>query len=150
MRTVQETLELMSELRERYDAVVARRIDSLTETGYFLTAKPDACDNPDYEMEALEDWLEELRQELATLKPEEYHYGKVLKSAHALVKGTKYSTFGDNGYYICRECKGVFKCGAYTEEKKRGCETEALKSCEEHFGGVKEYTMVLKEEELPV
>lgn len=51
----------INELRDRYNKVFERRIDYLNNSGYFQTAEPDACDNPDYEMEALEDWLKELR-----------------------------------------------------------------------------------------
>lgn len=146
MGIVEELEAQIDGLRKRFDAVFERRLKYLTDSGYLETAVLDACDNPDYEMEALEDWIDELRTKLITLKPEKYHFGRVLKSSHAKVKGTKYSEFGDNGFYVCNECKGLFKFGAYTKEKKFGNEKESFGCCEEHRGRKAEGKMVLKME----
>jgi hypothetical protein len=149
MQKAQEIEAQIYELRERYDAVLERRIEHLNVTGYFNTATPDQCDNPDYEMEALEDWLLELRQRLTELRPDENHYGRVLKSSASRYKGKKHSNFGDNGYYICSECKGIFKFGTFSEEaKKHGRDRESFDCCSEHKDRKKEATLTLLTEEM--
>lgn len=138
-------------LRERYDAVVERRIEHLQMTGYFETSAPDACDNPDYEMEALEDWIGELKVRLMELKPEQYVFGKKLKSSSQLQLGREFSQKGDEGFFICLKCRGLFECGPqYKEKKLSGNQRESFKTCEEHKGRKSVGTMILKAEDLAI
>lgn len=150
--TQADELEIqIMELRERYDAVVNRRIQYLSETGFFDTANPDQCDNPDYEMEALEDWIGDLKMQLMELKPEKFAYGRRKKLSSIVQSGTEFTRYGDNGYFICLECKGLFECGVQNKERElTGNERESFERCSEHEGRKKIGTMVLKAEELPV
>jgi hypothetical protein len=132
--TVAELESQLFELRGRYNSKIEDRIKDLTETGYFDTAEPDSCDNPDLEIEALEDWMLEIRERLVELKPEEYHFGRVLKSKTSEMMGKKYSRFGDNGYLVCNCCRGLFAFGSDNKEKTElGTRNKlAFQSCAEH------------------
>lgn len=155
MKTVAELECQLFQLRERYDAKIEDRIKDLTLTGYFETAQPDSVDNPDVEIDALEDWMLELREKLVELKPETYHFGRVLKSKTSERFGKKYSRFGDNGYLVCRCCGGLFQYGSdNNEECELGSRNHiSFESCSEHEGRKKSAEMkVVREslDELPI
>ena len=102
-------------------------------------------------MEALEDSLSELRIKLMMLCPEKYHYGS--RSRNAMLRGKekgKPTTLGDNGFFICKECHGLFEHLSYVGEKKLGTkrDKESFDCCSEHGGRKKTATLQLKKEEL--
>lgn len=140
-----EELEMqIIELRERYDAVVEKRIEYLTMTGAFDSYSPKSCNDDAYEIEAIEDWIEELRNELKELKPEKFGYGKRLKQSSSIVLGREFSWYGDNGHFICRECRGLFECDSNDREDH----SESFECCKEHKGRKSIGKMILRVEDL--
>ena len=76
---------------------------------------------------------EKIRRKLLVLKPEMYHYGDMSKDKVKNKRnGVKPTSKGDNGFFICKECKNLFRHRGYSKEPRKIESRDCFEKCSEH------------------
>jgi hypothetical protein len=147
METYEQVKEKWMEVKAQYSELIQKRID-LLDAGDFETLTAQNGDSKrGYfpEEKALFKQSEELRNQLRSMNPAEFAFGKKNKSDSSLYfHGVEFSKYGDNGYFICEECKALFECPPYHKGKDMGVDCRAMdsfKNCSEHEHLTKSATM---------
>jgi len=120
-----ETLERrLSKMRQMYFEGLERRVSDYNTKGY-----TDDKAFTKWEGKMQRD-LDDLRKELAQVKPEKWHFGRKNKS---FVEGVseEHSRQGDNGYVLCERCRGLF---LWDYKVKHMRFRENYSECSEHEG----------------
>ena len=141
MKPVEELEKEYFEIKRQYGELIDSRLEML-KRGEFVGRKEGGKFFP--EEISLYNRSEEIRKKLLALKPEEWHYGAMNTSAVSRRKKKKFSAKGDNGYFICCECKGLFKHEGNYKESETVCDNESFESCKCHEGRKSIGKLVLK------